>query len=115
LNIRKKDKYVKSPLKAASLNSVLRVIPAPIFIGINSSGSLKTHRVPGLVENDNLTRNYVVITRPSVELVRTTYSNSLVYLVKSANTLIVIPGLTRNPVFPRWIPVFAGMTASNIM
>jgi hypothetical protein len=29
--------------------------------------------------------------------------------------LIVIPGLTRNPVFPGWIPAFAGMTASELM
>ena len=31
----------------------------------------------------------------------------LVYCVKSPFTLIVIPGLTRNPVFPGWIPAFA--------
>jgi len=30
-------------------------------------------------------------------------------------TLIVIPGLTPNPVFPSWIPGFAGMTASELM
>jgi hypothetical protein len=30
--------------------------------------------------------------------------NTGVYCVKSPFTLIVIPGLTRNPVFPNWIP-----------
>jgi hypothetical protein len=30
-------------------------------------------------------------------------------------TLIVIPGLTRNPVSSIWIPAFAGMTASELM
>jgi hypothetical protein len=39
----------------------------------------------------------------------------LVYCVKSPFTLIVIPGLTRNPVFLSWIPAFAGMTASELM
>jgi hypothetical protein len=50
----------------------------------------------------------------------------LVYRVKSPFTLIVIPGLTRNPVFSLWaigpsgpeaiwIPAFAGMTASELM
>jgi len=38
----------------------------------------------------------------------------LVFCVKSVFTLIVIPGLTRNPVFSIWIPAFAGMTASEL-
>jgi len=37
------------------------------------------------------------------------------YCIKSPFTLFVIPGLTRNPVFFNWIPVFTGMTASEIM
>ena len=39
----------------------------------------------------------------------------LMYCVKSPFTLIVIPGLTRNPVFLNWIPAFAGMTALELM
>jgi len=35
----------------------------------------------------------------------------LVQCVESPFTLIVIPGLTRNPVLLGWIPAFAGMTA----
>jgi hypothetical protein len=29
--------------------------------------------------------------------------------------VMVIPGLTRNPVLLRWIPAFAGMTASGFV
>jgi hypothetical protein len=32
---------------------------------------------------------------------------------QSPFTVIVLPGLTRNPVFLSWIPAFAGMTASE--
>jgi hypothetical protein len=39
----------------------------------------------------------------------------LVSCPMSLFTLIVIPGLTRNPVFLRWIPAFAGMTTSKWM
>jgi hypothetical protein len=39
----------------------------------------------------------------------------LVYCTKNPFTLIVIPGLTRNPVFLSWIPAFAGMTASELI
>jgi hypothetical protein len=37
------------------------------------------------------------------------------YCVKSPVTLIVIPGLTPNPVSLNWIPAFAGMAASELM
>ena len=40
---------------------------------------------------------------------------SLVECPISPFTVIVIPGLTRNPVFLCWIPAFAGMTTSEMM
>ena len=43
------------------------------------------------------------------------YVVSIVWCVEIPLTLIVIPGLTRNPVFLGWIPAFAGMTASELM
>jgi ATP-dependent Zn protease len=48
-------------------------------------------------------------------MTRSELLDRLVYCVKSPFTLIVIPGLTRNPVFPGWIPAFAGMTVSELM
>gem|GEM_PF-3934391 len=37
------------------------------------------------------------------------------YCVKSSFILIVITGLTRNPVFLNWILAFGGMTALELM
>ena len=68
-------------------------------------------------EESNFAYGYILVKNSKDHLVE------LVYCVKSPFTLIVIPGLTRNPVFPGWIPAGvypvlrygAGMTASELM
>jgi hypothetical protein len=60
-------------------------------------------------EEGNFADGYILVENSKDHLVE------LVYCVKSPFTLIVIPGLTRNPVFPGWISAFAGMTASELM
>ena len=40
---------------------------------------------------------------------------SLSVLRQKSLNLVVIPGLTRNPIYLNWIPAFAGMTTSELM
>jgi hypothetical protein len=37
------------------------VIPAPIFVGVNSSGNPGKHWIPGQARNDKLDRTYIVV------------------------------------------------------
>jgi len=63
----------------------------------------------------NTHTHLLIETKEKSSLSKSMQGINLVYCVKSPFTLIVIPGLTRNPVFPIWIPAFAGMTASELM
>jgi len=56
-------------LYTASLITTNHVIPAPIYIGINSSRNPVKHWIPGQARNDNPVKIYVVMYKWAIRIV----------------------------------------------